>query len=103
MQDGPKTCFGWGGGQGERRSAEKHRDLGAQNGHDHLNDEGDGNDARRETGEQQQSTQDFKAADEVCCEVRERYSQLGEAANTLVGVDELQESFPEEDSSGHNA
>ena len=59
MQDGPKPCFGWGGGQGERRSAEKHRDLGAQNGNDHLRDKIQRGDPREQTHEQEEAAEDL--------------------------------------------
>ncbi len=44
-----------------------------------------------------------EAADKVCGQVRIRYPQLGETSDSLVGVDEFQDAFPEEDATRHES
>jgi uncharacterized protein (UPF0548 family) len=50
---------------------------------------------------QQQASDNLQSANEVRCEVGKGNAKFSEAAHALVGIDELQNAFPEEDASRH--
>ncbi len=51
--------------------------------------------------EEQQPAEDFQARHEVGGEMQKWHAEFGLAANSLVGTDKFQNSFPEENASGH--
>ena len=100
MEDGPESRLGRRRGQGERGGAEKQRDLGAQDGYDHLRDKIQCGDPGEQTQQQEQTAKDLRYRHEMRRELGEGKSQFGEPAYALVGVNEFQQPFPKKDAAG---
>jgi len=103
MQHGPETRFGWRRRQGERRGAEIDRDLGAEDGDDHLCDKIKRRDAGEQPEQQQQAAEDLRYRDEMCREPGQGKTQRAEPAYALVGINEFQQPFPKKDTAGDQA
>ena len=103
VQDGPDADLWWCWRQRKRRGTEVQRDLGAEDGDNHFDDKWDRNEPGAKAGHQQKTSDDFEAGDEDGGFMWEGNADLSEAADALIGVDELQYAFPEEDTSGHKA
>jgi len=91
------------GRQRQRRGSEIERYLGREHRHHHLDDEGDGDRAGQEAGDQQRATDDLQDRNEIGGEIRRRKPELGEASHALVGVHEFEDAFRQEDASRHAA
>lgn len=100
MQDGPETRARRCGGQGERRGAEIHRDLGAQDGDDHLRDKIQRGDPGEQTQQEEEAAEDLRYRYEMCRQFGQGKSQLGEPAYALVWINEFQQPFPKKDAAG---
>jgi hypothetical protein len=68
MQDGPETRARRRGRQGQRRGTEIERDLGAQDGDDHLRDKIQRGDPGEQTQQQEEATEDLRYRHEMRCQ-----------------------------------
>ena len=100
MEDGPETRLGRRRGQGERGGAEKQRDLGAQDGYDHLRDKIQRGDPGEQTKQQQQAAEDLRYRYKMRRELGQGKAQPGEPAYALVRINEFQQPFPKKDAAG---
>lgn len=103
MQNGPDADLRRGWRQGQRRRSQVKRNLSRKHSHDHFDDERDRDQPRHQSGKQQQSTDNLKATDEMCGEMRKGHAQLRESPHALVRIHELQDSLPQENSTRHNS
>lgn len=103
MQDGPETCLWQCGREGQGRSAEEHRDLGGKDGYDHLPDKPKGGDPGEQPCKQEEPSYDLGSGDDMGRQFGQRETQFCKSASSLVGIDKFQDTFPEEDSAGHEA
>jgi hypothetical protein len=103
MQDGPEAGFGQCGGEGQGGSAEKHRDLGGKDGDGHFHDKPKGGDPGKKPRKQEKAADDLGGGDKMGGQFGQRETQFYKTAYSLIGVDKLQDAFPEEDSAGQEA
>src|SRR5262245_1766497 len=71
------------------RSSQINGDFRGQNGHDHFEDERDSDETGEETEDEKKPSHNFQPCDEMGHELGRRNPDLGESANSLVGVDEF--------------
>ena len=103
VQDGPETGFWQRGREGQGRSPQKHRDLGGQDGDGHFQDKPKGGDPGKKPCEQEKAADDLGGGHKMGSQLRQRETQFCKTAYALIGVDKLQDTFPEEDSACHEA
>lgn len=96
VQDGPHTCFGRGGWKRKWAGTEIQRDLGTEDGNDHLEDKIEGGQAGEQTEQEQETAEDLADCDEMGCGFRNREPEFGKPTHSLIGIDEFEYAFPKE-------
>ncbi len=98
VHHGPKSNLGRDRRRGQWRRAEVKRDLGRDNGHDHLDDERNGDGAGQQTEHEEQPAHDFERTHEVGGELWRRKPELGHPSDALIRIHELEDALGQEDS-----